>query len=67
VAYIYNVTVGSSSRTTTWPLNLNSTYTTPLTVYTGGGSGLPAPRPKTALDWLDDEIEAVCKLARQAA
>lgn len=24
-------------------------------------------RPRTALDWLDDEVEAVCRLARLAA
>lgn len=44
----------------------NWTVTAPLTYYTSGGT-TPQPRPKTALEWLDDEIEAVCRLARQAA
>jgi hypothetical protein len=55
-----------------WATTLSSsastyTYTmSPLTVYSGGTS-LPVPRPQTALEWLDAEVEAVCKLARQAA
>lgn len=31
------------------------------------GLGLPPSKPRTALDWLDDEVETVCKLARLAA
>lgn len=41
------------------------TMTAPLMVYSG--STMPAPRSQTALEWLDAEIEATCKLARQGA
>lgn len=71
--YAYNVTTGGSSGVS---------WTMPLTISNGsyvyGGSGnynagadagyvAPAPRPQTALEWLDAEIEATCKLARQAS
>ena len=58
--WMYN-TVSSSGTT--------YTMTAPLTVYSGGAGGgytAPAPRKQTALEWLDAEIEAVCKLARIA-
>lgn len=42
------------------------TLTAPVTYYASGGITMPAPRPQTALEWLDAEIEAVCKLARLA-
>lgn len=65
-------TTGSSSGSYLWNGG-NGSYTTvagPLTVYSdGGGAGVysaPAPRPKTALEWLDDETESVCRLARAA-
>jgi hypothetical protein len=48
---------------TTAGATLYSSYTAPM-VFTGGYAASPAPRPKTALEWLDDEIQAVCKLAR---
>lgn len=61
--WAYNVT--STATTTTYPLQLTGgTWTGPVTVYSSGGSTMPAPRPQTALEWLDAEIEAVCKLAR---
>ena len=60
--YTYNVTSGSSTSTA-WqvPLTIsNGSY-----VYPGiSNGGAPAPRPQTALEWLDAEIEAMCKLAR---
>lgn len=60
--WAYN-TVSSSGTT--------YTVTAPLAIMTGGGGGgsyaVPAPRAQTALEWLDAEIEATCKLARQAA
>jgi len=58
VEYTYNLTTGSSS--TTWPLIVSSGHG-----YTYAGS-TNTPRPQTALEWLDAEIEATCKLARQA-
>lgn len=61
------VVTSSGTNTSLW----NGSYTnSAVTIYTGGGSGYsdpPAPRPKTALEWLDAEIETTCKLARQAA
>ena len=51
-----------------WAYNTASssaTYTMPV-MYYSGGSTMPAPRPQTALEWLDAEVEAVCKLARLA-
>lgn len=56
--WAYNTVSSSSSAT--------YTFTAPMTYYSSGSTA-PVPRPKTALEWLDDEIEAVCKLARQAA
>lgn len=57
---------------TDWPYNYTTTSTTltsmPLIVTSGGAGGggwtSPAPRKQTALEWLDAEIESVCKLAR---
>lgn len=43
----------------------STAWTMPVT-YHSAGSTFPAPRPQTALDWLDAETEAVCKLARAA-
>jgi hypothetical protein len=69
VDYTYSVTTGSSS--TSWPLVVTAggggSYL-PVTTSSGGAGGglVSAPHPKTALEWLDDEIEAVCELARAA-
>ena len=67
---------------TDWPYNYTTTNTTyaympsytggsnaiPYIVTSGGGGSysMPAPRPQTALEWLDAEIEATCRLAREA-
>ena len=53
----------------------STNWTMPVTISTGdyvfsggaGGYSMPAPRPQTALEWLDAEVEATCKLARLAA
>ena len=63
------VTAGVSSGS-----NYNYVYTTsgttaltmPATYWSAGGTN-PVPRPQTALEWLDAEIEGTCKLARLAA
>jgi hypothetical protein len=62
--YAYNTTV-TTGTSTSWTLPLtisNGSY-----VYSGSAGGVSAPRPQTALEWLDAEIEATCRLARQAA
>ena len=58
----------TGSGTNTW-MSSGTTWVSPMTVTVDGGGGgytAPAPTPKTALEWLDDEIEATCRLARQA-
>ena len=44
----------------------STAWTMPVTYYSAGGTN-PVPRPQTALEWLDAEIEGICKLARMAA
>lgn len=52
MTYYFNITTTSAS-----------TYTMPLT--TSGTSWAQVPeRPKTALEWLDSEVERTCALAR---
>ena len=69
--YAYTIsTTGSSSAT--WPVIANggTSYGKGVTYVSGGGGGglyTPPPRPQTALEWLDAEVEATCKLARQVA
>jgi hypothetical protein len=56
LSFTPSITVGSSS--------------VPYIVTSGGAGGggwtAPAPRDPTALEWLDAEVEKVCKLARLA-
>jgi hypothetical protein len=54
--------VRTTTNTTTIPYSWNGTYT----AITGGGYSAPPPRMPTALEWLDAEVESVCKLARAA-
>ena len=72
-AYSLNTTTGNGS--VMWPVvfTTGGSSSSGNYVYSGGGSGggsggytAPAPRPPTALEWLDAEIEKVCKLARLA-
>lgn len=63
-----NITTSGTGTSTTFPVIYtggNGGY-----VFSGGGAGggysVPAPRPQSALKWLDAEIEATCKLARLA-
>jgi hypothetical protein len=64
----YSMTTGTSSGT--WPVVFTgSGGSTASYIYAGGGAGgytSSAPRPQTALEWLDAETEAMCKLARLA-
>ncbi len=58
----------STTTNVSYPLNLTGTWVGPTTISSDGGSySAPAPRPQTPLEWLDAEVEATCKLARQAA
>ena len=63
--------VTTSGGATGYTTSSSTTWAMPVTLYSGsGGSGgytSPAPRPQTALEWLDAEIESMCKLARQVA
>jgi hypothetical protein len=45
----------------------SSAYSYILTPTVSSSSAVSAPRPQTAMEWLDAEIEATCKLARQAS
>lgn len=58
-------TAGSSSYT--WNGGGSYTLSLPPVTYTSGYSTNPPPRDPTVLEWLDSEVEKVCKLARAVA
>jgi hypothetical protein len=61
VTYAWNTTTTSATST----YALNGTWTTGLPVYVTGPALNPSPpRPQTALEWLDAEIEAMCARGR---
>ena len=63
-------TYATTNTTLTYSPSLTgSGYSAPLVIASGGAGSVgvsPAPRTPTALEWLDSEIEATCKLARAA-
>jgi len=69
-AYLNTVTTGSTTNVGTYMLPA----ITNGAVYVGGGGGgsvqavwpEPEPKPQSALDWLDAEVEKTCALARAA-
>jgi hypothetical protein len=64
----YAYTTSGSATYTFSPSFTSNGYSMPLMLTSSGSGGwtAPAPREPTALEWLDAEIEATCKLARVA-
>lgn len=67
--YTYSLTTAGSGSTTrpvviTSGGGCNSTNYVTASGGSGGGWTSPDPRTPTALEWLDAEVESVCKLAR---
>ena len=70
MAMNYTLTSGTTTNTilpVTWT-GSGGGYTQGVTYISSGSGGwtAPAPRTPTALEWLDAEVEKVCKLARLA-
>jgi len=69
-AYLNTTTTGATTNVGTFMLPA----ITSGAVYVGGGNGgsvqavwpAPEPKPQSALEWLDAEVEATCALARAA-
>lgn len=57
------VTTGGGSWTLTTTTGTSYVYPGTFAISSGGYS-VPPPRTPTTLEWLDAEVESVCKLAR---
>jgi hypothetical protein len=67
MAMSYTITTGSSTSANFPVLWTGSSGYMQGVTYVSGGSANPADRTPAALEWLDAEIEATCRLARLAA